>query len=633
MPSKKVQQKLDALPAATGVYLFKDKRQKVIYVGKAVSLRSRVRSYFQPGSSDERIFIEHMVPKVADLDWVLVASEKEALILENNLIKQFKPRFNINLKDDKTFLSIRLDRRKPFPRLELVRRYTEDGALYFGPYASAASARETLRLVNTVFPIRKCPDTVFRSRTRPCLYYQIGRCLGPCCGLVEEPAYNEVLDEVELFLRGKNQELAERLRTKMQAASGRREYELAAQYRDQLRAVERTLEKQTITGPQSVDRDVFGYYKEGDAMRVQALLVRRGKLEDVPSYGFKTQGLPAEPAFGAFLKQFYGRTRFIPPEILVPAVPPDARPLAEWLRERRGGKVELIRPQRGTKARLVQMATENAQSAFRAAHATERHRARVLEGLRDALGLSRVPSRIECYDMSNLGGNQAVGSRVTFDGGTPNKARYRRYKIKTVRGADDLAMMREVLSRRLQRGMKEGDLPDLILLDGGKGQLRAVRGVFDELDIVDVDLAALAKRKRGQDSVSTTGPPGSRTAPCRKTTPDTVSVSERVFLPGRAAAIVLPHDSAELYLLQRIRDEAHRFALAYHRKLRRKPYVHSTLDRIPGIGPKRKKALVAHFGSVRAIRKATVGQLREAKGISASLAAAVHRFLHAKNDE
>ncbi len=636
MPSKKVQQKLDALPAATGVYLFKDKRQKVIYVGKAVNLRSRVRSYFQPGSSDERIFIEHMVPKVAELDWVLVASEKEALILENNLIKQFKPRFNINLKDDKTFLSIRLDRRKPFPRLELVRRYTEDGALYFGPYASAASARETLRLVNTVFPIRKCPDTVFRSRTRPCLYYQIGRCLGPCCGLVEEPAYNEMLDEVELFLRGKNRELAERLRTKMQAASGRREYELAAQYRDQLRAVERTLEKQTITGPQSVDRDVFGYYKEGDAMRVQALLVRRGKLEDVPSYGFKTQGLPAEPAFGGFLKQFYGRTRFIPPEILVPAVPPDARPLAEWLRERRGGKVELIRPQRGTKARLVQMATENAQSAFRAAHATERHRARVLEGLRGALGLSRVPSRIECYDMSNLGGNQAVGSRVTFDDGTPTKARYRRYKIKTVRGADDLAMMREVLSRRLQRGMKEGDLPDLILLDGGKGQLRAVRGVFDELDIVDVDLAALAKShgKRLQEPRFGSGQPvetpRSRQGKL-KTVPGTVS--ERVFLPGRAAAIVLPHDSAELYLLQRIRDEAHRFALAYHRKLRRKPYVHSTLDRIPGIGPKRKKALVAHFGSVRAIRKATVGQLREAKGISASLAAAIHGFLQTKNGE
>jgi excinuclease ABC subunit C len=605
VPSDKVKQKLEALPEACGVYLMKDRRQKVIYVGKAVNLRSRVRSYFQ-AASDERVFVEHMVPKVADIDWVIVASEKEALILENNLIKQFKPRFNINLKDDKTFLSIRLDRREKFPRLEVVRRYTEDGALYFGPYSSAGAVRETLRIVNAVFPIRKCPDTIFSKRTRPCLYHQIGRCLGPCCGLVDEDAYNEMLDETELFLRGKNQELAERLQAKMNAASERREYELAARYRDQLQAVERTVEKQTITTSQSVDRDVFGYFREGDAMRVQALLVRRGRLEDVPGYGFGTKGLSAEAAFGAFLKQFYGTTRFIPREILVPVEPPDREPLVEWLRERRGGKVELIRPQRGDKARLVQMAMENAESAFRAAHATKRDRGRALEGLRKALGLRRLPARIECYDISNIGGDEAVGSRVTFDGGAPNKARYRRYKIKTVEGADDFAMMREVLARRLRRGLKENDLPDLIIVDGGKGQLGVVREVFGELEIRDVDLVSLAKGRR-------------------KKVPGTV-FDERVFLPDRAEPVVLPHDSAELYLLQRIRDEAHRFAIEYHRKLRRRKYVHSTLDRIPGIGPKRKKALVAHFGSVRAIRKALVEELQQAEGISAAQAATIREF-------
>ena len=614
MPSKKVAGKLDALPGACGVYLMKDRRQKVIYVGKAVNLRSRVRSYFQPGSSDERVFVEHMVPKVADIDWVLVASEREALILENNLIKQFKPRFNINLKDDKTFLSIRLDRREKFPRLETVRRYSEDGALYFGPYSSAASVRETLRIVNAAFPIRKCPGTVFAKRARPCLYYQIGRCLGPCCGLVGEAAYGELLDEVELFLRGKNRELADRLRAKMAAAAQRREYELAAKYRDQFRAVERTIQKQRVATAQSVDRDVFGYFKEGESMHVQALLVRRGKLEDVPGYGFGTRGLSAEAAFAAFLKQFYASTRFIPPEILVPVEPPDREPLVEWLRERRDGKVELLRPQRGDKARLVAMAMENAESAYRAAHATERDRARALEELREALGLHRLPERMECYDISNMGGDQAVGSQVTFDGGAANKARYRRYKIKTVEGSDDFAMMAEVLARRLRRGLDEDDLPDLIVLDGGKGQLNAVRRVAARLGVSGVDLAALAK---GRAKASRRGPSTPRTR-----------TDERVFVPGRAAPIVLPADSPGLYLLQRIRDEAHRFAVEYHRKLRRRPYAHSQLDQIPGVGIARKKALRAHCASVRAIRRATAEEHQAVPGISGRQAGVIYDFLH-----
>ena len=614
MASETVEQKLAMLPDAPGVYLMKDRRQKVIYVGKAVNLRSRVRSYFQPGSSDERVFVEHMLPKVADLDWVTVANEKEALILENNLIKQFKPRFNINLKDDKTFLSIRLDRRSPFPRLETVRRYSEDGALYFGPYSSAASVRETLRIVHAAFPIRKCADTVFRMRTRPCLYYQIGRCLGPCCGLVDAAAYGELLDEVELFLRGRNEELAERLRAKMAAASERREYELAGKCRDQLRAVQRTMEKQAITTSQAVDRDVFGYYKEGDAMHVQALLVRRGRLEDVPGYSFGTKGLSAAGAFAAFLRQFYGRTRFIPAEVVVPVEPPDAAALVEWLRERRGRKVELVRPQRGDKARLVRMAMENAESGFRAAHATARDRAGVLEGLRAALRLDRVPSRIECYDISNIQGRDPVGSQVAFEGGVPNKARYRRYKIKSVEGSDDFAMLREVLTRRLRRGVEEQDLPDLLIVDGGKGQLSAVQGVMEALAVGDVALGARAMARveparRGPD------------APRRQ-------ADERVFVPGAAEPVVLPRDSAELYLLQRIRDEAHRFAVEYHRRLRRRKYVHTTLDSIPGIGPARKKALIAHFGGVRAIREASAGELEQVAGISAKQAASIHEFFH-----
>jgi excinuclease ABC subunit C len=608
-----VQEKLEALPEACGVYLMKDSHSKVVYVGKAVNLRSRVRSYFQ-ASSDERVFVEHMVPKVADIDWVIVANEKEALILENNLIKQFKPRFNINLKDDKTFLSIRLDRREKFPRLETVRRYTEDGARYFGPYSSAASVRETLRIVNTVFPIRKCPASIFRNRTRPCLYHDIGRCVAPCVGLVDDAAYAELLDEVEMFLRGRSQELAERLRQKMAAAAERREYELAARFRDQLRAVERTTERQTITTSQSVDRDVFGYFKEGDAMTVQALLVRRGKLEDVPTYAFATKGLTGETAFGEFLKQFYGRTRFIPPEVLVPAESPEQVPLAEWLADRRGGKVEILCPQRGEKARLLEMAVRNAESAHRAAHATERDRARILEALQATLGLARPPRRMECYDISNLGGAEAVGSQVTFDNGAPNKARYRRYKIRTVEGADDYAMMHEVLDRRLRRGLEESDLPDLIVVDGGKGQLGVARSLMQELGIGSVDLISLAKGREERYG---------RGASARRE-----QTEERVFIPGRGDPIVLAQDSAELYLLERLRDEAHRFAITYHRKLRREPFKGSVLDRVPGIGPARKKALVAHFGSVRTIRQAAVEELARVEGISLKQAFTIHAFFH-----
>jgi excinuclease ABC subunit C len=422
-------------------------------------------------------------------------------------------------------------------------------------------------------------------------------------GYVDAATYGELLDEVEMFLRGRSQELAERLRAKMRQAAARHEFEMAARYRDQLAAVERTIEKQVVASPQSVDRDVFGYYAEGGSMQVQALLVRRGKLEDVPTYAFDTRGHAAPAAFEEFLKQFYGRTRFIPDELLVPVELPDRAPLAEWLAERRGGKVEILNPQRGEKARLVEMAMRNAESGFRAAHATEQDRTRTLERLRASLGLRRLPQRMECYDISDLGGSEAVGSQVAFDRGVPNKARYRRYRIKSVEGADDYAMMHEVLSRRLRRGVEEHDLPDLIIVDGGLGQLAVADAAMQAAGVQNVDLIALAKGRERTD--------------------------ERVFVPGRAEALVLPSDASELHLLDRIRDEAHRFALAYHHKLRRQPYKGSVLDRIPGVGPARKKALVAHFGSVRAIRAASPEALACVQGITAKQAAAIHAFFHA----
>ncbi len=609
-----LQDKLREVPQACGVYIFKDRRAKVIYVGKAVNLRSRVRSYFQ-ATGDQRPLVEHLRPRIADLDWVVVANEKEALILENNLIKQFKPRFNINLKDDKTFLSIRLDRRQPFPRLELVRRYHEDGARYFGPYSSAASVRETLRVVNAIFPIRKCPEGVFHNRTRPCLYHELGRCLAPCVGLCGEAAYAELLDEVELFLRGRNRELADRLRARMADASARRHYELAARFRDQLAAVEKTIERQVVATSQRTDRDVFGFYKEGDRMQVQALLIRKGKLEEVPTYTFQSRGLDARAAFEGFLKQFYGRSRFIPQEVLVPVELDDASPIAEWLSERRGGKVAIAVPKRGDKARLVAMATRNAESAFRAAHASEHDRRRVLESLKAALGLRKVPLAMECFDISNIAGREAVAAMVRFENAVPRKSRYRRYKIKTVQGADDYAMMREVLQRRLRRGLAEGDLPDLIVVDGGKGQLAVACQTLAALGLEGVELAALAKGRSRRKGTTSAGTP------------------ERVFIPGRGEPIVLEPDSPALYLLDRLRDEAHRFAITYHRKLRRQPYRGSVLDRVPGIGPARKKALIAHFGSVRAIRSASADRLAEVPGISRKQAEAIHTYFHGPPDD
>jgi excinuclease ABC subunit C len=415
-----------------------------------------------------------------------------------------------------------------------------------------------------------------------------------------------MLDEVVLFLRGRNTELADRLRTKMQGAAGRREYEIAARYRDQLAAVERTIEKQDITSAQRVDRDVFAYFKEGDAMRVQALLVRAGRLENVPAFTFNTKGLSGEGAFASFLERFYAATRFIPPEVLVPIDLPSRPTLEEWLGERRGGRVRVLTPQRGEKARLVQMAARNAESGFRADHASQADRQRTLETLQATLDLPRLPARMECYDISNTQGAESVGSQVTFENGVPNKARYRRYKIRTVQGSDDFESMREVLRRRLRRGAAEDDLPDLIVVDGGLGQLSAAFDVMEELGLAEPAIVALAKgRERRQGRTD-----------------------ERVFLPGRERPVVLPADSPERYLLERLRDEAHRFALAYHRKLRRKPYKHTALDRVPGIGPARKKALVKHFGSVRAIRKATVEQLAEVDGISKARAEAVYDVFH-----
>lgn len=596
----KLEDKLKNIPGSPGVYLMKDAKHKVIYVGKAKHLKNRVRSYFQKGA-DGRLYTEYLVRRVADIDFVLTETEKEALILENNLIKQFKPRFNVNLRDDKTFISIKLEIAKKFPYPKVVRQTEDDGSLYFGPYASSRAVRETLRYIHDTIPIRKCADNVFKNRTKPCLYYQIQKCLAPCCGLVDEAAYQGLIDQVVLILKGKHDELIAMLKRQMYEESRGLRYEKAAKMRDHVRAIEETVEKQRIHSMTFVDRDVFGHYRKGNEVYIAAMFIRSGNMEDVASYHFSTNHTTIEEVFRSFLNQFYSQTRFIPSEVIIPVESSDAKLLEEWLTERKGKKVEVIHPQRGDKVRLVEMAQKNAENTYQVSRNHEEDFARTLQTLKEILNLRQIPERIECFDVSNTFGKQAVGSMVTFERGKPNKSRYKRFRIKTVGTIDDYAMMYEVLARRYSKAVAAGDLPNLVMVDGGKGQLGMAIKALGELAIGDVDVIALAK---GRTESAATGE----------------KIGEQVFTPLQAAPIMLSPSSPELLFLDKIRDEAHRFAITYHRKLRDREYCRSPLDDIPGIGLARKKALLKCFGSIGGIRNATVGQLIEISKLPPKLA-------------
>lgn len=620
--NKELSIKLKTIPTGTGVYMMKDVRGEVIYVGKAKILRNRVRSYFQ-SSGDERLFIKFLVKRIADIDFVLTDTEKEALILENNLIKQFKPRFNINLRDDKTFVSIKLDMNQKFPYPVIIRQIEpstnkgkganrNDKILYFGPYSSSRAVRETLRYVNGLFPIRKCSQNVFKSRVRPCLYYQIGKCVAPCCDLVDESTYKELINEIILVLKGKNAELLKGLKKNMHDASVALKYEKAAMFRDRLLAIEKTVEKQKISTLEFVDRDVFGYYGERNNIQIQAMFIRNGNLEDITSYRFSTINNTLSNVFCSFLNQFYVRTRFIPDEVVIPVESVDKEILEELLSEKKGDKVKVICPKRGEKYKLVEMATKNAENAFKIRLDVGDNIESTLASLKKHLSLTNMPKRMECFDISNISGKQAVGSMVTFENGLAVKRKYKRYKIKTVSQSDDYAMMYEVLTRRYTRAFKEDDFPDLTVVDGGKGQLGIARRVFNELGVDRVDVIALAKGKK-----KVTGRDDSKQ-----------KLDERIFVSDNADPIVLDQDSLELRLLVNIRDEAHRFALAYHKKLRKEQYYKSPLDKITGIGQIKKKNLLKHFGDIQKIRKASLDELGKVKSISAKDVKTIYNYFH-----
>jgi excinuclease ABC subunit C len=601
--------KLDALPARPGVYLLKDRHGKVIYVGKACSLRSRVRTYFRGG--DERSQVAFLMARVADFDSLVTGTEKEALILENNLIKQYKPRYNIRLKDDKSYVSVKVTVQDAWPRVLVTRKITKDGSKYFGPFHSAVGVRETLDTLRKVVPLRTCSDAVFRNRSRPCLEYQIKRCLGPCCLPVDHAVYDSHLREAMLLLAGKRVELIDQLRTQMLEAAAAERFEDAARARDRLRAIEKTQERQQAVAHGGGDQDVFGLYREGGAIEAQVLFVRQGKLTGNQAYHLDDFELPDEEVVRALVTQFYQGERDIPEELLVPVELEDQAVRAEYLSERRGRRVEIVRPLRGDRARLLAMARDNAEQSFRERVDSDRRYERIGTELRHKLHLRNAPKRIECVDISTFQGGTAVGSLVAFDEGQPDKQRYRRFRIKSVAGQDDFAMMFEVLQRHLARAKRDGAFPDLLVVDGGKGQLNVALAVLDELGIDHVDAVGLAKARVVRAAHETA----------------IERSDERVFLPGRANPVVLRRNSTVLFLLQRLRDEAHRFAISYHRSLRGRERLRSVLDGIPGVGAERRRRLLRAFGSVKRMRGASVEELAAVPGISAALATTVRAAL------
>lgn len=597
------------VPTEPGCYIMEDTKGKPIYVGKAKSLRARIRSYIN--ASDSRYSVKFLMRRVSRIQFLVTATEKEALLLENSLIKQHRPRYNVQLKDDKTFISLRVDTRQDFPRITVVRRYKKDGARYFGPYHSASSVRHTLRQLQHLFPLRTCSDSVLNNRTRPCLYYQMKQCVAPCVKYVSRDQYHELLDQVLLILEGKSAVLEEQLLAQISACAASLEFEKAATLRDRLFDLRRTLERQrTVDVPGAEDRDVFGIYHEGNFASIQIIFYRGGKMLGGRNVSFKRQEMPLDDLLGSFVLQYYGEAPAIPSEVLVPMDLESADVLGEILTEQRGGKVQVHWPQRGEKVALVEMANRNAEQSFQEKRLSEAADQDALKEMMAALKLPKLPERIECFDISTIQGTNTVASMVVFTNGQPDKARYRRFSMKTVDGQDDFASMREVLLRRYTRAIEENDLPDFVLIDGGKGQLGMATAVFKDLGIEDMPHAGIAK-SRTQDV-------GDRSP-------------ERFFVPGRMNPIILPQSGPVVQLAARIRNEAHRFAITYHRKKRGKAALRNRLVEIPGIGPKRARVLLSRLGSMAKVREATVEEIAALPGFSEALARDIHAQLRAES--
>jgi excinuclease ABC subunit C len=607
-------EKAQRLPREPGVYIMRGEKNEIIYVGKARDLRSRVRSYFSESSSDTRAFVERLEEFLFDFEFVLTSTEKEALLLENELIKKHKPRFNVMLKDDKNYLWLKIDPKAEYPWIETTRKREENDKMrHFGPYTSSSSLREMLRIINRHFLLRTCNDQALYHRKKVCLQYHIHRCLGPCVYEIDNALYASQVDNAMLFLEGKGSELIGQLQDKMKAAAMSQRYELAGHYRDQLRDIEKTVERQRVVLGTEIDCDVIGLYREGILLELHVLCFRQGRLMDSKAYPLEDKDAPTPEVLSSFLNQYYNKATDIPELVLLSESLPDEEEEAffsSWLSEKKGKKVEVHWPQRGEKKAMIELALKNARASFEERAATHNTRDRLLERVQKRLDLAKPPERIECYDISTFQGAFSVGSMVVFTDGKPDKAQYRKFKIKLPHNGkhDDFAMMYEVLARRFRRGAattEGGDasfaraLPDLLVVDGGRGQLKMAVEVLRDLAVKGVEVVSLAKER-----VTGTKEDGGLE-----------KVIDRVYMPGVKNPIPVRSESSELYLLSRCRDEAHRFAIEFHRDLRNKATLRSSLDDIPGIGPKRRTILLKKFGSVKGVGKATAKEISETLSI------------------
>ena len=614
--SEKIRKQLAALPAKPGVYIMRNAKGDVIYVGKAARLKDRVRSYFGSAHGMEpKTFA--LRQQVEDFEYIVVGNAGEALLLEATLIKRYQPFFNIRLKDDKRYPYLKVDVQNPWPRVYITRRIEKDGARYFGPYASAGSVRATLDLVKKLFPWRSCTKEITGKDPRPCLDYYIKRCIAPCTAFCTKEEYDEVIEQVLLFLEGKADDVLRRLKRQMEAAADGMEFERAAMVRDQLRAIERTVERQTVSTTKKEDLDVFGIARDGDQACIQVLFVRGTQMIGRDSFVLDgAQDEPDSAVISNFLLQYYEGAQYVPKLVAAPVEPDERETMEELLSEKRGSLVEVRVPTRGEKRHLVGLANENAREALdmmRVKWLADANKTdQALDQLREELSLPTVPRRIECYDNSNIQGTNPVSSMVVFIDGKPATSQYRRFKVKTVVGADDFATMAEIMKRRFRhagfasngaspaadtdhegeaQSSSEGwGLPDLVIIDGGKGQLGAAVAAMREIGAYEIPTVGLAKR------------------------------FEELFVPDEPEPVVLPRGSEALYLVQRVRDEAHRFAITFHRQLRGKGAITSALDSVPGVGPKRKKALLKKFGSVKAIREAELDDIASTVGFTRALA-------------
>lgn len=595
----------EGLPMEPGVYLWKDAEGVVLYVGKAINLRQRVKQYL--AGQDGRYMVPFLVNSAVRIETVPVRTEKEALLLENLYIKQHKPRYNIKLRDDKNFLHVRIDPRAEWPRFSLVRRPKDDGAKYFGPYHTATTARRTLQFVQRSFPLRTCTDAVLRSRKKPCLLYQLKRCVAPCVQLCTKDAYDDVLQDAVLFLGGKDRELQGRLTLQMTALAEAERFEEAARVRDLLTAVRASLDRQVVADVKMGDRDAWGLHREGDRGAIACLPVRGGLAREPMVFPFAGELGEDPELLTATLNRWYREEGSAPAEVLVPVEL--GAVIAEILSELRGAIVRVRVPQRGDKTGLVEIAGNAAKSRFAVDHGEEERIQRALDGIAELAQLSGPPIRIECYDNSNLLGMDPVASQVVFIDGRPSRKDYRRYKVKTVVGADDYATMEEILRRRLTRAMDSGDFPDLIVVDGGRGQLNSALAVLTELGLEQQPVIGLSKPRTERKA-------GDRDA------------VDKIVLPWEHEPVVLRYDDPSLRLLQHLRDEAHDTAVGFHRKTRSKRTLRSALEDLPGVGPARRKALLLHFGSMSAIRAADIDTLAQAPGMGKKLAEGLWKGLH-----